>query len=536
MKEVINKYKKLIILANIIAIGLILILFVSPNKIKNYNNKYFKGKYDSTWKLKTKNNKLLFTNKGGNLKIESVDLKDDYKYSTIDDLYEKIVDEITKQNKTYKVLKKEKASITRNDYDGYKVLLESKKNEVMLEYYKTVDKLVVITYSMTSDYYDILLDSAENIIYNLTVKDDTPKTNNTVKVSSKKISFEENKALSKKINKKRTDEIFSKHYQVKYTIPSVFKTTNYNSEMGYYTYQINDNTVSVTTTVNNENIYEVLERYDSNNDRYAYKGYLKKDDYKNFESGLTKYGKGYIYKHSYDVKSVIDKNKTSRHETCVILYSLNKLYTFEVKIESSGGSIPKELVDMIKVKKTYNYSSNLTCSSEEDNLNCNLKKVVNSKDVEIVIKVPKKYKEVDNSGIVTVNTYETKNFTYGYNRKLDVNDYEIEYSLNSYELDNYINYETKLFNSYSSYENFRELSYEKDLILNEKNFKMYSGGYTKKSGTLFTDKDRFKYFVSNKILVYKLPDGGLLIIKIKGNDKDVSDEIISDFTNFEVKI
>ena len=61
--------------------------------------------------------------------------------------------------------------------------------------------------------------------------------------------------------------------------------------------------------------------------------------------------------------------------------------------------------------------------------------------------------------------------------------------------------------------------------LNDKSFKVYEGYYTNKSGIMFSNINRNLYRVNGVVLVYELPDKGILMIDIKGNDKEDKERI-----------
>lgn len=52
---------------------------------------------------------------------------------------------------------------------------------------------------------------------------------------------------------------------------------------------------------------------------------------------------------------------------------------------------------------------------------------------------------------------------------------------------------------------------------------------------MFTAIDRFNYYVNIKVLLYKLDTGGYLVIKISGNGKNITNELLTETTNFDIK-
>ena len=102
-----------------------------------------------------------------------------------------------------------------------------------------------------------------------------------------------------------------------------------------------DTKIKIATSVRKINIYELLEKYDSSNNSYTYKSIKKQKNYKNFKSYLSEYNKGYIYKHSYDSKATIDKEKASLTSFMICCASLSSLFgnTFlSLKTPKNGAS------------------------------------------------------------------------------------------------------------------------------------------------------------------------------------------------------
>lgn len=55
--------------------------------------------------------------------------------------------------------------------EGYTILFENETKQVEISFYKQVDKIVVLTFEASFEYFDILIDSVNNIIYSFSVKD-----------------------------------------------------------------------------------------------------------------------------------------------------------------------------------------------------------------------------------------------------------------------------------------------------------------------------------------------------------------------------
>ena len=173
-----KKYKITIITALVVLlIGICsLILFNSFTKnssIKKVSEDTYAFEYDTTWKLKEKKKDsiVLKHSSGSKITIQITELADEYRYATIDELIDELIYNIQKQNNDYKLISKKEDKLTKDEFNGYKLLYENEKEQVMVNLYKKSDKLVSIRYEANNDYFDILLDSVHNIVYNLDVKD-----------------------------------------------------------------------------------------------------------------------------------------------------------------------------------------------------------------------------------------------------------------------------------------------------------------------------------------------------------------------------
>ena len=93
-------------------------------------------------------------------------------YKLLDEIYDSLLYNIQKQNENYKLLYKEKTEITKNKIEAYKTLFETDNTEAVVYLYKQGDKLVTIIYEADYKYFDILLDSVNNVIYNFSINEE----------------------------------------------------------------------------------------------------------------------------------------------------------------------------------------------------------------------------------------------------------------------------------------------------------------------------------------------------------------------------
>jgi hypothetical protein len=52
---------------------------------------------------------------------------------------------------------------------------------------------------------------------------------------------------------------------------------------------------------------------------------------------------------------------------------------------------------------------------------------------------------------------------------------------------------------------------------------------------MFTNINRFKYYTTEKVLFYELTNGGYLVIEIRANGKTITEDVLNDATNFNIK-
>ena len=548
--DIYKKYKIAIIIALVIvSIGssslTLFNLLKSNSKLITLDEKNYSLKYDNNWKVKEKkDNNITLNHKSSKslLKIESVNLDKEYKYDDIDDLIDEIIYNISNQNKNYKLISKQKDIFTKYEFKGYKLLYETDTNQAMIMTFKKSDKLIVATYEAENKYFDILLDSIENIIYSLNIKDETFELKNSIKIETSKISYSESEELDKMLTGTKEHEIANNHYKVVYEVPSQFKLNSFNTNSNYFSLTNYDKNISlsISTSISSRNIYEYLE-----NDSYKreYKYYKEDKDTFDFKEQISKldskYSNSYIYKNSYKQNSIKlndkleDESYKKTFENVKLIYSLNRNHVLEIEISSSGGPITKKLVDSIKIKSVSNYSSYTKNKIDNGYRIAELQKYIGyekNKVNNITIKLPESYKEIDK----TNNLYETRYFGLNYDEDKELYDYIIHYELtNNKDVSKIVKSLNGYFvKSYGEYNYYKKTG---NITINNKEFIEYVGGYTNLGGIPFTNTGRYKYYINHKALFYKLNDGSYLIIEIKGNDKKISDDIVNQATNFEVK-
>ena len=527
-------------------IGLFIIIFLySYNSItiKKIDNETLYLQYDNTWKIKEKeqNKIILKHNSGSKITIQIAETKGENKYLSVDDIIDEITYNIKKQNTNYKLITSEKKDITKYEYEGYNLLYESNDKQVMISFYKKSDKLVSIIYEAQDDYFDMLLDSVNNIIYNLDVKDVQFNLNKNLEIKTTKINYSKNEKLDKTLTKTKTYEIAKKNYLVTYSIPDNFTQVSINSTNGYFKYNTNDkNEITINVDIFNKNLYEYLDKNETLNLYNNYKYYREDKSYSDFTESLSKLKSNfdsYIYLNSYYSKAVQydkDFNKKEykkKNENIELIYAINKDHILRIVINSSGEPLTKKLINQIKIISSKNYSSYIKSKKENGYIISELQTKQDQKVKQITLKVPDKYKEIDKGKNINAERY----YGIDYIDDMNIYKYEIHYELTNISPEEY----TKTINSVymkSTYGKYKKLAFDKHLTLNDKKFQVYTGGYTSISGILFTDVNRKKYYVNKTLLFYTMTDGDVLCIEINGNDKTIPEKMLKELTNFTIEV
>lgn len=161
MKKIKEKWKIILFIIVLILSLLIVILYFNSKKveIKNYQNDYYKIKYDTTWNLK--NDKLEHKKSKSRIKVSYKVLDQSYIDIELKDIINDLLYSIEKQNKDYEKIMQKKID---NPYEGYQVLYEDNDVQSLVTIYKKDNVLLFITFNADSEYFDILIDNVETIL------------------------------------------------------------------------------------------------------------------------------------------------------------------------------------------------------------------------------------------------------------------------------------------------------------------------------------------------------------------------------------
>lgn len=543
MKKIIDKlkkYKLIIIIALIIVIiGTTLIFTLNGKNMSMYafDNNYYDFNYDKTWQVKDKSDlSVSLNNKDkASLNIELINIDDEYKYSDLTDIIDDLLYTINSQNSNYKLISKKEDKVTKLEYSGYKLLYENDESQAMITILKNGDKVVVFNYEALNKYFDILLDSVQNIIYNFALKPEKFELTSNITVNTEEMDYANNISLANKLIDTKDYTMASQNYEVNYSIPSIFKIKDFYSNYGNFEYQDSDGKIKITTGVYKVNMYDYIDSSKTIGTIYSDCSYMKEspDTYKDLKEKISEFKigdySGYIYKISYTYHFVDDRQE----EKYIIAVAINKNHIFEVKIEGEGIKIPQKLIEQIKINSVNNYSSYIIRNVENGYFNVELKqfKDYNYKDYYLInLKLPEKYRETASY----LNVYTKRYFGLNYDHDNEVYQYDIDYDFSSYYVEAAIKSANSSMNSNSKYGTVSEMQEEEPIILNDKKFLVYSGSYYKKGALYNSNESNIVYKVNKKILVYELENSRYLMITIDANDTDINEDILRELTDFSV--
>ena len=540
MKKFLKKNKKitlsifvtLILIIVGFSIFLIFRYISKKNPIIELNTNNYSIQYDNTWKIVKKEDleiNLLHKKSKSELNIKINELNDEDQYKTVNEIFDSLLYNIQAQNPDYKLIYNEESKITNKNMDGYKILFEADDRQATIYMYKQGDKVVIFTYEATYDYFDILLDSVNNIIYNFNLKETQFDVKTSINLETSEINYTEQSNVSNLLENTVNEKIASSNYLVEYSIPDNFKSTDYDTRYGYYDFKNapEGSKVNLSTCILKRSLYEYLDKEDTLN---IYDDY-NLNSYNEAKEELNKYGDkplSYIYKNSY-----LSNNKIT--ENIQIVYELNQNHIFIVKISSEGVGIPEELVKMVKVNNFKNIASNINIEKDNGFLIGKLKQYTDytcKQTEEITLKLPESYQEIDKD----TNLYEERHYVSDYYEEVQIPKYEVYYQTIKFNIENELELLDKEINK--DLGTYKDFTQTQDIMLNNRKFKVYERGYTKLSTNTDSSGKKYEYYTNEKVMFYELQNDRYLVIIINGNGKEnkITDELINQLTNFDVNI
>ena len=170
MKEFLKQSYLFIISTSIFVFVGVIILIITTNLSliteKQVNTDNYSFTYDSTWSIRQKKDDLIVLRhkKGPVLRIQITDMNEDYRYDNLSSSIDNILYNIEKENSNITLTNKESLKINNND--SYKVLYKNNKlsQSTLLTIIKESNKLIICDFTSKEKYFDLLLDSQNDII------------------------------------------------------------------------------------------------------------------------------------------------------------------------------------------------------------------------------------------------------------------------------------------------------------------------------------------------------------------------------------
>ena len=535
---ILKRYKGYIVSFGILIFLIILLMIFhrafSKQEILKIETDSYIISYDNTWNITEQTDQkvnLKHKQSDSKISIEIQELENDSNYLEISDFIEEIRYLIETQNTGYRLLGEEEATFTDYQYKGYKLLYEQDDTELFLATFKKGEKLIVFTYEATHNYFDILFSSMENILYNLEVKEEIFPSNEKINIPTSSIGWEQNENLTPYLTDVTEHTIANNHYEVTYTLPSVFKQATLNSTFHYLTLEdVSNESISLDVSIYTQNIYEYLDPEEIVS--LSYNFCEEKEEYE-CEEALEKTSDNplqFTYKRTYK-----DNASSFKQEKVEIIAALDEQHILIMNMVGNDSVLSKELIDRIELTSITHYASYITSTKENGSTVAQLKRFrdYENENMDIVtIFLPNKYSEYEEGN----NIYERRYFHTNYNEEKEWYDYEISYRLTAFSITDLENEINTLNHSFTDVYGFKQdLIWVEEKTLNNKNFQIYQGGYRYRGGIPFTTIDYFLYDIHKTVLAYAIPNGGFLLIEISGNDKEITDDMLQEATNFVIE-
>lgn len=503
----------------IIAVILLVCLIIMPDERNSFvevSNNNYAINYDGTWNLKEQQqNYVLLSHDGNTLEFLISQLTQEQKELKMEYLIQDIIQVIKKEHPEYQLITGNDKLVTKEKYQGYTLLYENGDSQTMITIARKSDQLLLINYTATDESFDVLLDSAENVIYQFKLLDKKITMNNNLSdISISKIKFD-NTTYQYKETKEY--EIASNHYQVKYLLPELFQITNFSTINPIYRYIGDDyNTIQVTTQVQNMNLYEVLTEEEYGTIPYIKKELEKNEKVSNIKIENDKTDYGYIYQITYQYQLL---DTTQERQQVYMFYALDPLKTFVIQIESDKMAISNQLLQDIKVTSIKKYSSNIEKVMSNGYLKGTMRTFLlgnYNSYYNVKYQVKQSYTELD----YNQNMEDTRYF--GYNYQPELEDYAYIIQLHITNTGNVSSEIEAIKNTYSFYKNVK--------IVRGKNYTLNGRAYAYLTVT-YTINNQLK---QNSYLICNLGDKGTYSIRVSSDNK-IPFQMLSDFTMFSLE-
>ena len=160
------KNRLFIIIGLIIASFVFVLLTVLDDGFRKYDNDIYQITYEKNWKVTQKGRDSVLTHKSGcKYSVKIINLEDEYRRSSLNELVDDILEQVENDNPTYRLVNKEETSMGKGAYEAYQFLYETDDLQSMITICKRNDRVYVINYLASIDKFDIILDSVKDMNY-----------------------------------------------------------------------------------------------------------------------------------------------------------------------------------------------------------------------------------------------------------------------------------------------------------------------------------------------------------------------------------
>ena len=163
-----KKQKTIIFIMLIIALIIIISVvsyIINSNTLNKYTSSEISFSYDNNWSVSKHDDNIYLVDKlGSRVVITITDIDDTTENMTIDQINSGVISKLMSDNKDYKKIVDQKMKITSIYYDGYKTLLEDNNHQALVFVCSTSNYILTVNYIAENQYFDMSLDSVENIV------------------------------------------------------------------------------------------------------------------------------------------------------------------------------------------------------------------------------------------------------------------------------------------------------------------------------------------------------------------------------------
>ena len=159
--------KKNIVIILIIIILILLSLIIYFSHINEYSDNYFKISYDPGWTKQEGDNFILNNKNGSSIEIYT---KIDIDNNDKNDIYLDLNNSFLEKYDEYKLINYSETKVGKNYYDGYELLYESNKMQLLYMIVIKGNRIINIKYSSSIDNFDLDLNSFYNVINSMEVR------------------------------------------------------------------------------------------------------------------------------------------------------------------------------------------------------------------------------------------------------------------------------------------------------------------------------------------------------------------------------